>query len=154
MCLNFLLQQKSSHLVEESSELKPFSSSMDITDNSVKLLNAHSSLAQHHYNLSRSIFLKRSRHHYSHQYSRRNSGSHGSASSSHGKGTPLHDERLSFKLASQCNTEPGHHIGESEMFIFNLLNTKAFYCFMEGQIRENFYHSAKIEMGHKTIFFY
>ncbi|KAK3213113.1 hypothetical protein Dsin_017819 [Dipteronia sinensis] len=107
-------EQKSSHLVEESGELKPFSSGMDITDNSVKLLNAHSSLAQHHYNLSRSIFLKRSRHHYSHQYSRRNPGSHGSASSSHGKGTPLHDERLSFKLASQCNTEPGHHIENRE----------------------------------------
>lgn len=102
-------QEKSSHLVEDSSELKPFSSGMDVTDNSVKLMNAHSSLAHHHYNLGRSIFLKRSRHHYSHQYSRRNSGSHGSASSSYGKSAPLHDERLSFKLASQCSTEPGHH---------------------------------------------
>ncbi|KAL5783425.1 hypothetical protein ACOSP7_008454 [Xanthoceras sorbifolium] len=107
-------KEKSSHLVEDSSELKPFSSGMDVTDNSMKLLNAHSSLAHHHYNLGRSIFLKRSRHHYSHQYSRRNSGSHGSASSSHGKGVPLHDERLSFKLASQCNTESGHHTENRE----------------------------------------
>ncbi|KAJ4709089.1 Zinc finger, RING-type [Melia azedarach] len=103
-----LSKEKSTHLVD-SSELKPFSPGVDVSDNSVKLLNAHSSLPHHHYNVGRSVFLKRSRHHYSHQYSRRNSGNHGNASSSHGKGPPSRDERPSFKLAGQCNPEPGSH---------------------------------------------
>lgn len=89
---------------------------MEITDNSVKLLNAH-----HHYNLGRSVFLKRSRHHYSHQYSRRNLGNHGNGSSSLGKGPPSREERLSFKLASHCNTEPGSHAGNMVSYIRNYL---------------------------------
>ncbi|XWS27082.1 hypothetical protein CRYUN_Cryun26dG0086100 [Craigia yunnanensis] len=48
---------------------------MDVGDSSVKLLNSNSSVAQRHYNLGRSMFLKRSRHYYGHHYSRRNSGS-------------------------------------------------------------------------------
>lgn len=103
-----LSKQKLSQFVD-SSDLKPFSSGMEITDNSVKLLNAH-----HHYNLGRSVFLKRSRHHYSHQYSRRNLGNHGNGPSSLGKGPPSREERLSFKLASHCNTEPGSHAEKRE----------------------------------------
>lgn len=90
---------------------------MDITDNSVKLLSTHTSLSNHHYNLGRSIFLKRSRHHYGHQYSRRNSGNRGNASSSHGKG-PSRDDRLLCKLSSQCNAEPGQNAGNMSIFHF------------------------------------
>ncbi|XP_044463005.1 uncharacterized protein LOC123193972 [Mangifera indica] len=107
-----LSKKKSSDLVD-SSELKSYTSTMDITDNSVKLLNTHTSLSNHHYNLGRSIFLKRSRHHYGHQYSRRNSGNRGNASSSHGKG-PSRDDRLLCKLSSQCNAEPGQNAEERE----------------------------------------
>ncbi|KAK7264857.1 hypothetical protein RJT34_32470 [Clitoria ternatea] len=58
---------------------------LDITDGSVKLLSSHPTMANHHQSLGRSIFLKRSRHYYGHQYSRRNSSNHASASSSRGK---------------------------------------------------------------------
>ncbi|XWS72997.1 hypothetical protein CRYUN_Cryun02cG0087900 [Craigia yunnanensis] len=78
----------------------------DVGDNSVKLLNSNSSVAQRHYNLGRSIFLKRSRHYYAHHYSRRNSGSLANPSTSRGKISPLHDERLSFKF-TQYNQESG-----------------------------------------------
>ncbi|GLU09604.1 hypothetical protein SLE2022_264550 [Rubroshorea leprosula] len=82
---------------------------MGIGDGPVKLLNAPSSSVHHQYNHGRSIFLKRSRHYYGHQYSRRNSSGHGNPSTSHGKSTPSHDERLAFKLASQYNAETGRH---------------------------------------------
>ncbi|XWS17084.1 hypothetical protein CRYUN_Cryun33cG0037500 [Craigia yunnanensis] len=81
---------------------------MDVADSSVKLLNSNSSVAQRHYNLGRSIFLKRSRHYYGHHYSRRNSGNLANPSTSHGKISPLHDERLSFKF-TQYNPESGCH---------------------------------------------
>lgn len=83
---------------------------MDVGDNSVKLLNSNSSVAQHHYNLGRSMFLKRSRHYYGHHYSRRNSGSPVNPSTSRGKISPLHDEKLSFKFI-QHNPESGCHAG-------------------------------------------
>ncbi|KAJ8753196.1 hypothetical protein K2173_017785 [Erythroxylum novogranatense] len=89
-----LSREKSSRLTE----LKPPSPGMDVSDGTAKLLNVHSPLSHQHYNLSRSMFLKRSRHHYSHQYSRRNSGNHGNASSSHEKTGPSNSERLPFKL--------------------------------------------------------
>lgn len=92
----------------DSSALNPLSSVLDLTDSSMKLLNAHPTAA-HHQNLGRSIFLKRSRHHYSHQYSRRNSANHANPSTSRGKVASLRDERLSFKLATQCNSQIGHH---------------------------------------------
>lgn len=94
----------------DSSALNPLSSVLDLTDSSMKLLNAHPTAA-HHQNLGRSIFLKRSRHHYSHQYSRRNSPNHANPSTSRGKVASLRDERLSFKLATQCNSQIGHHSG-------------------------------------------
>ncbi|KAF2318120.1 hypothetical protein GH714_041469 [Hevea brasiliensis] len=100
-----LSSEKSSHLLD-SIELKPLSPGMDATDSTMKLLNVHSSLAHHHYNVGHSIFLKRSRHYYGHQYSRRNSGNHANASASHGKITPLRDERLAFKLSG---SEFGHN---------------------------------------------
>ncbi|XP_044471089.1 uncharacterized protein LOC123200057 [Mangifera indica] len=111
--LQELSKEKSSLLVE-SSENKLYTSSMDITDNSVKLLNTHTSLSSHHYNLGRSIFIKRSRHHYGHHYSRRNSVNRGNASSSHGKGPPSCDGRLLYKLSTQCNAESGQNAENSE----------------------------------------
>ncbi|KDP30224.1 hypothetical protein JCGZ_17006 [Jatropha curcas] len=109
-----LSSEKSSHLLN-SSELKPLSPGMDVTDSSVKLLNVHSSLAHQHYNVGRSIFLKRSRHHYGHHYSRRNSGNHANTSTSHGKIAPLRDERIPFKLTSQSGSEFGHHTGKKHL---------------------------------------
>lgn len=85
---------------------------LDITDGSMKLLNMHPSTPHHHHpqNLGRSIFLKRSRYHYGHQYSRRNSANQCNASSSRSKGTSSFDDRLSFKLASQPNSLPRQHL--------------------------------------------
>ncbi|KAK7388598.1 hypothetical protein VNO78_23420 [Psophocarpus tetragonolobus] len=59
---------------------------LDITDRSAKILNTNLTMADHHHqNHGRSIFLKRSRHYYGHQYSRRNSINHANGSSSRGK---------------------------------------------------------------------
>ncbi|RDX67092.1 hypothetical protein CR513_54073, partial [Mucuna pruriens] len=58
---------------------------LDITDRSMKLVNTHPTTTNHHQSLGRSIFLKRSRHYYGHQYSRRNSTNHANTSSSRGK---------------------------------------------------------------------
>jgi len=105
----FLLQK--SYLLD-SSELRPLSPRVDASDGSLKLLNVHHSHAHQNYNLGRSIVLKRSRHHYGHQYSRRNSGSHADASTSRGKTALSCDERLTFKLSSHLGSEPGCHTGE------------------------------------------
>ncbi|MED6205157.1 hypothetical protein PIB30_015275 [Stylosanthes scabra] len=73
----------------------------DKTDGSMKLPNTHPTMPHHHnQGLGRSVFLKRSRHYYGHQYSRRNSGNHANASSSRGKGVSNYDDRLPFKLAA------------------------------------------------------
>ncbi|KAB1996509.1 hypothetical protein ES319_D13G236900v1 [Gossypium barbadense] len=79
---------------------------IDVGNSSMKLLNSNSSVAHHHYNLGRSLFLKRSRHYYGHHYSRRNSGSLSNPTTSRGLISPLHDERLSFKFA-QYKPESG-----------------------------------------------
>ncbi|TYH93258.1 hypothetical protein ES332_A13G241700v1 [Gossypium tomentosum] len=83
---------------------------IDVGSSSMKLLNSNSSVAHHHYNLGRSIFLKRSRHYYGHHYSRRNSGSLSNPTTSRGLISPLHDERLSFKFA-QYKPESGRGAG-------------------------------------------
>ncbi|KAF7806452.1 RING-H2 zinc finger protein [Senna tora] len=83
----------------------PLAPVLDITDGPMKLVNAHPTTTHHCQNLGRSLFLKRSRHYYGHQYSRRNSANHANASSSCGKNTSSNDERLSFKLASQSKSE-------------------------------------------------
>lgn len=82
-------------------------------DSSMKLPNQ--SAAHHH---SRTILLRHPRHYYGRQYSRRNSAHHADASSSHGKGTPLHDDKLSFKLARQGNSESGWHTGAFSLGFF------------------------------------
>lgn len=83
---------------------------LDTTDGSMKLLNNHPTVPHHHQNLGRSIFLKRSRHYYGHQYSRRNSSNHANASSSRGKGIiSSYDDKLPFKLASQPNSQSKQH---------------------------------------------
>ncbi|KAG5226025.1 homeobox protein [Salix suchowensis] len=104
-----LLSGQKSYLLD-SSELRPLSPRVDVSGGSLKLLNIHSH-AHQNYNLGRSIVLKRSRHHYGHQYSRRNSGSHADASTSRGKTALSCDERLTFKLSSHLNSEPGCHTG-------------------------------------------
>ncbi|XP_059432577.1 uncharacterized protein LOC132165896 [Corylus avellana] len=106
--MDLMSEEKPLHSVN-SSELKPLTSVLDIKDSS--LLNAHPTTAHHTQSLGHSIFLKRSRHYYGHQYSRRNSGNHANASTSRGKAASLRDERLSFKLATQFNsqTATGHH---------------------------------------------
>ncbi|XP_058757907.1 uncharacterized protein LOC131631148 [Vicia villosa] len=88
---------------------------LDISDGSMKLINTHPVMMHHHHhsqNLGRSIFLKRSRYYYGHQYSRRNSANHANASSSRSKGSSSSsfDDRLSFKLAPQPNSQPRQHI--------------------------------------------
>lgn len=112
-----LLTEKSSHLTEAGA-LKPLTSVMDMTDSSLKLSNPHHPLSHHHYNLSRTLLLRRSRHHYGHQYSRRNSANHADASTSHGKITPLCDEKLSFKLANHSKSDFGQHTGSREKAFF------------------------------------
>ncbi|XP_042505453.1 uncharacterized protein LOC122082025 isoform X2 [Macadamia integrifolia] len=100
----------------DSAVVHPLSSVIDTTDSSVKLQNSHPSHAHHHYNLSRAMFLRRSRHNYSNHYSQRNSGSHADTLGSLCKGaSPLCDEKLSFKLASRCSSESGYH-GERRPF--------------------------------------
>ncbi|XP_027332890.1 uncharacterized protein LOC113847802 isoform X2 [Abrus precatorius] len=102
-----LLSDEPSHSGDPGAH--PLPAALDITDGSMKLLNTHTTMANHHQNLGRSIFLKRSRHYYGHQYSRRNSANHASASSSRGKGISSYDDRLSFKLASQPNSQSRQH---------------------------------------------
>ncbi|XP_011017874.1 PREDICTED: uncharacterized protein LOC105121076 isoform X3 [Populus euphratica] len=109
-----LLAGQKSYLLD-SSELRPLSPRVDASDGSLKLLNVHHSHARQNYNLGRSIVLKRSRHHYGHQYSRRNSGSHADASTSRGKAALSCDERLTFKLSSHLGSEPGCHMGNKEL---------------------------------------
>ncbi|GMI81192.1 hypothetical protein HRI_001788400 [Hibiscus trionum] len=82
--------------------------SVDVGGSSVKILHHNSSVAQRHYNLGRSIFSKRygSRRYYDQQYQRQNSGNHSNPSTSRGKISPLHDERLPFKFTGS-NSESG-----------------------------------------------
>lgn len=104
----------------------PLPSALNITDGSMKLLNTHPAMPHHHpQNLGRSIFLKRSRYYYGHQYSRRNSANHANASSSRGKGTSSLDDKLSFKLASQPNSSSKQHTGMCMSSM--LLNFQSFW---------------------------
>ncbi|XP_048323421.1 uncharacterized protein LOC125420689 isoform X2 [Ziziphus jujuba] len=111
--MELLSEEKPSHAID-SSELKPLSSVMDLTDGAVKLRNGHPSIAHHHQTLGRSIFLKRSRHYYGHQYSRRNSANLANASTSRGKGPALHDDKFSLKLATQFNSDFGRQLENRE----------------------------------------
>ncbi|KAK9706224.1 hypothetical protein RND81_07G111900 [Saponaria officinalis] len=90
---------------EESDIFKPHSFETETMDSHAKHSNSQISLGQHHYNLNRSMFLKRSRHHYGNQYSRRNLPNHHKPSTSFGKSSPFRGERLCFKLGSGHNTE-------------------------------------------------
>ncbi|KAJ1385861.1 Zinc finger, RING-type [Sesbania bispinosa] len=107
--MELLSDEKPSHSGDTGA--LPLPSVLDITDGSMKLLNTHHpTMAHHHQSLGRSLFLKRSRHYYGHQYSRRNSANHANASSSsRGKGTSSFDDRLAFKLASQPNSLSRQH---------------------------------------------
>ncbi|XP_031389088.1 uncharacterized protein LOC116201810 isoform X2 [Punica granatum] len=109
-----LSQKKKASRLVDSKESKPLSSRKDMTDRSGKQHNAHFSSnrhsQQHRQNLSRPIYLKRSRHHYGHQHHWRNSGTYFRPSTSHGKGSSW-DEKLSFKMA---NPDYGHYTDEGE----------------------------------------
>ncbi|XP_011020227.1 PREDICTED: uncharacterized protein LOC105122667 isoform X2 [Populus euphratica] len=109
-----LLSREKSYLLE-SSESRPLMPMVDTSDNTVKVLNAQHSHAHQNNNLGRSIVLKRSRHYYGHQYSRRNLGSHADASTSHGKTALSRNERLTFKLISQPGSKPGCHTENKEI---------------------------------------
>ncbi|KAL6965532.1 hypothetical protein U1Q18_036582 [Sarracenia purpurea var. burkii] len=110
-CHHLTVKKKSSHSVD-SSTLKSLSSIMDIMDSSGKLPNTHDS----HQNLSRSILLRHPRHYFGRQYSRRSVVNNTDASSSRGNATP-DGEKLSFKFASQCNSDYGRH-AENEVEAF------------------------------------
>lgn len=68
---------------------------LDIADRSVKVVNTHPTMTNHHHGLGRSIFLKQTRHYYGHQYFRRNSTNHANASSSRAKGISSKSEFFS-----------------------------------------------------------
>ncbi|KAL1335132.1 hypothetical protein HN51_064067 [Arachis hypogaea] len=102
--MELLSDEKPSH--SGNSSAPPMQPGLDMIDGSMKLLNTHPTMPHHHHQgLGRSIFLKRSRHYYGHQYSRRNSANHANASSSRGKGVSSYDDRLPFKLAYQPNSQ-------------------------------------------------
>lgn len=92
---------------EDSSIFEPLSSVKDIMDIRGKQPNSQFSLGQHHCNLSHAMFLKRSRHHYGNQYSRRNSPTC-PRFPSFGKSSPSNDERLCFKYGSRYGSESGN----------------------------------------------
>lgn len=81
-----------------------------MTDSSLKVSNPLHSPSHQHYNLSRTLLLRRSRHHYGHQYHRRNSANHADASTALGKIIPC-DEKLSFKLSNHSTLNFGQHTG-------------------------------------------
>lgn len=101
--MDSLSKEKSSHSVD-SSTIRSLASIMDIMDSSGKLPNTH----RPNQNPNHSLLLRHPRHFYGRQYSRRNSANNAGASSSRGKGAPLND-KLSFKFASQGNSDFGHH---------------------------------------------
>jgi len=90
--LSFCFFQKPSH--SDDHGLLHLPPALDIADRSVKLLNTHPTMTNHHHGLGRSIFLKQTRHYYGHQYFRRNStNNHANASSSRGKGISSHSKQ-------------------------------------------------------------
>ncbi|XP_024182461.1 uncharacterized protein LOC112187771 isoform X2 [Rosa chinensis] len=129
--MELLSEEKHLHSVDSGKQLKPLSSVLDTTGTSLKLLHAHPSAAQHHQSLGRSTFFKRSRHYYAHQYSRRNSGSVANASTSRGKGTPSREEKLSYKLATQCSSDSGHHSVKEKPF-FRPARIRSSYLVMDA----------------------
>lgn len=94
---------------DNSSIFKPHPSVKEIIDSHAKQPISQISLGQHHHHsLSRSMLLKRSRHHFGNQYARRNSSNYHKPSTSYGKSSPFHDERFCFKLGSKYNSDLGH----------------------------------------------
>lgn len=80
----------------------PFSNQMDVRSEEDR-------------SLARPVFMKRSRHQYSHQYCRRGSTSQANASTSHeNRVKTVLEERPAFKLAAQCNSEFSDHIESIE----------------------------------------
>ncbi|XP_004287261.1 PREDICTED: uncharacterized protein LOC101304122 isoform X1 [Fragaria vesca subsp. vesca] len=130
--MELVSEEKQLHPVDSGKHLRPLSSVLDTTGTSLKLLHAHPSAAQHHQSLGRSTFFKRSRHYYAHQYSRRNSGHVATASTSRGKGTPSREEKLSYKLATQCSADSGRHSEIKEKPFFRPARIRSSYLVMDA----------------------
>ncbi|XP_022134599.1 uncharacterized protein LOC111006826 [Momordica charantia] len=80
----------------------PFSNQMDV-------------LSEEDQSLARPVFMKRSRHQYSHQYCRRGSTSQANASTSReNRVRTVLEERPAFKFAAHCNSEFPNHIESIE----------------------------------------
>lgn len=99
-------KQKFSHQ-REGGEIKPFTSIIGATDDSVKVTKGPQVSADHHHNISRAISLRHHRQFYGRHYSRRNSTNNAEASTSHDKAAPSYDEKTSFKLASKYRLDSG-----------------------------------------------
>ncbi|KAL6221628.1 hypothetical protein ACLB2K_005024 [Fragaria x ananassa] len=130
--MELVSEEKQLHSVDSGKHLRPLSSVLDTSGTSLKLLHAHPSAAQHHQSVGRSMFFKRSRHYYAHQYSRRNSGHVATASTSRGKGTPSREEKLSYKLATQCSSDSGCHSEIKEKPFFRPARIRSSYLVMDA----------------------
>ncbi|XP_075517675.1 uncharacterized protein LOC142552002 [Primulina tabacum] len=93
------LKQKSSDR-PETSATQHAPSIMDVTGSSLTRPQGHQSPPNQNHGASHGILLRHSRHYLDHNYSRRGSINHTSASPSNWKGTSVYDTaNLSFKLA-------------------------------------------------------
>ncbi|XP_073275078.1 uncharacterized protein [Primulina huaijiensis] len=93
------LKQKSSDR-PETSATQHAPSIMDVTGSSLTRPQGHQSPQNQNHGASHGILLRHSRHYLDHNYSRRGSINHTSASPSNWKGSPVYDTaKLSFKLA-------------------------------------------------------
>lgn len=111
--MDSLSKEKSSHPVV-SGGVKPLSSLMDIMESSVKLPSSNNSLSHRHRNLSRAILLRLPRHYHGRQYTHQYSTNHAGTSTSHGKATPVSDEKLALNLACKSESEPRRHTDRRE----------------------------------------
>ncbi|XP_023516461.1 uncharacterized protein LOC111780320 isoform X1 [Cucurbita pepo subsp. pepo] len=85
------------------SGIVPFSNQMDVRSE------------EQDRSLARPIFMKRSRHQYSHQYCRRGSTSQANASTSReNRVRTILEKRPAFKFAAHCNSEFPYHIESNE----------------------------------------
>ncbi|KAK6945172.1 hypothetical protein RJ641_026274 [Dillenia turbinata] len=111
--MEFMEKEKSYRAVGTSSP-NPSSSAVDKFGNTTKPSSSHPSPPHHQHNFSRTLLLRRSRQYFGHQYSRRGSGKQCTASTSHWRSSPSHDDTLTFKLTGQSNSESRRHAESKE----------------------------------------